>query len=372
MKKLMDKDLISVSFAPHLHENISVKSVMWYVVLALLPALGFSVFYFGASALYLTISAVIAAVVSEYLIQKWRNVPTTISDGSAVVTGILLAFNLPSHVPWWMAAAGSVFAIVVGKQVFGGLGNNILNPALLGRAFLVASWPTSMTSSWLPTKFGSLNGSIVTSISTASENATNLLTTATPLGVIKALRDPSYISTLGANAQQGLEIAETMFNRLASFGVLQKLFWGNIGGVLGETSVFALLLGAAFLASKHIIEWRIPISYIGTVFILTFVFGGINGIFTASLLISVFHIFAGGLILGAFFMATDMVTSPLSRRGRIYFGVGCGILTVLIRLWGGYPEGVSYSILIMNLFVPLIDKYTKPKFFGEQKIEKKK
>jgi electron transport complex protein RnfD len=156
-------------------------------------------------------------------------------------------------------------------------------------------------------------------------------------------------------------------NQLASMDTIQNLFWGNIGGCLGEISAAALLIGAAFLAYKHIIEWRIPVSYIATVFVLTYIFGGINGLFSASLLLPVFHIFAGGLILGAFFMATDMVTSPVTKRGRVIFGIGCGVLTVVIRLVGGYPEGVSYSILFMNMFVPLIDRYTVPKPFGEVK-----
>ena len=363
----MENRLVSVSYAPHVHEGISVKSVMWQVVAALSPAVIASYIFFGLPALLLTIYSVAAAVISEAIIQKWRGVAVSVADGSAVVTGMLLAFNLPSHVPWWMAVLGSVFSIVVGKQVFGGLGFNILNPALLGRAFLVASWPTAMTSSWLRTNLGSLNGSPNYPITTASAAATSLLSTATPLGVVKALRDPSYITTLGVNYDQGVEIAETMVNRLSSLNVLQSLFWGDIGGCLGETSAIALLAGAAYLAAKHIIGWRIPTFYIGTVAILTYIFGGIDGIFSASLLLPVFHIFSGGLILGAFFMATDMVTSPLSRKGRIYFGIGCGILTALIRLYGGYPEGVSYSILLMNLFVPLIDKYTKPRFFGYRK-----
>ena len=363
----MANNLYSVSYAPHIHEEISVKKVMWYVVIALIPAIIASVIYFGVSSIYLILFSVVAAVISEALIQKWRKVPITVSDGSAVVTGILLAFNLPSSVPWWMAVCGSVFAIVVGKQVFGGIGFNIFNPALLGRAFLVASWPTAMTASWVPTKFGSINGYTFTAISNASATATNLITSATPLGVIKALRDPTFVSTLGVDKEQGVMIAETMFNNLSGMNVLQSLFWGNVGGVLGETSAIALLIGAAFLAAKHIIGWRIPIFFIGTVAVLTYILGGINGLFSASLVLPLFHIFSGGLILGAFFMATDMVTSPLSRKGRIYFGIGCGIFTVLIRLYGGYPEGVSYAILIMNMFVPIIDKYSKPKFFGFRK-----
>jgi electron transport complex protein RnfD len=346
-------DVYAVSAAPHVKEKVSVSSVMWQVVLALLPALLVSIYFYGVKAFLLTFYGAAAAVVTEALIQKFRGVPVTIKDGSAVVTGILVAFNINAGAPWWIPVVGAVFAIAIGKQVFGGLGFNIFNPALLGRAFLVASWPTLMTSGWIKTGLGSING---LNMSNLPSKVPEVVTSATPLGVAKALRDTTQVA---ANLQ------DNIMNQLASMDTIQNLFWGNIGGCLGEVSAAALLIGAAYLAYKHFIEWRIPVSYIGTVFVLTYIFGGINGMFSASLLLPVFHIFAGGLILGAFFMATDMVTSPVTQRGRIIFGIGCGILTVVIRLVGGYPEGVSYSILLMNMAVPLIDRYTVPKPFGE-------
>ena len=344
-----------VSPAPHLHDKGSISKVMWQVVIALLPALAVAVYFFGINALLLTVYGIITAVLTEFIIQKLRGVEITISDGSAVVTGMLVAFNIHAASPWWLPVAGAFFAIAIGKQVFGGLGHNPFNPALLARAFMVASWPTLTTSGWIKPRFAAstLNG-----LTNLPQNVPEFITKATPLGVAKALRDTTQVSE---------EMADTVMNKLATFDTIQNVFWGNIGGVIGEVSAAMLLLGAAYLALKHIIEWRIPVSYILTVFILIFAFGGINGFCSASILLPVFHIFAGGLILGAFFMATDMVTSPVTKKGRIYFGIGCGILTVMIRLKGGYPEGVSYSILIMNMFVPLIDKLTVPKIFGEVK-----
>lgn len=349
--------IFTVSAAPHLKEGYSVPFVMWQVAAALLPALVVSIILFGINALLLTLWSVIGAVVTETLIKVMRKKPVVIQDGSAVVTGMLVAFNIHAASPWWLPIVGSVFAIAVGKEIFGGIGHNPFNPALLGRVFLVASWPTLTTAGWVRTGFNSING--LTQNLSYSQAAQDLISSATPLGLAKQLRDPAVISTL----QNGE--ANLIFNELASFQTVQTAFLGNIGGCIGEVSALALLLGAAWLAYKRIIEWRIPISFIGTVFILTFIFGGINGLFSASILLPFFHVVTGGLILGAFFMATDMVTSPITKKGRIYFGIGCGILTVVIRLIGGYPEGVSYSILLMNIAVPLIDRYTIPKPFGE-------
>ncbi len=349
-------DVFAVSAAPHLKQKISVRSVMWQVVIALLPALLVGIFFFGIQSLLLTLYSVVAAVLTEAGIQKMRKIPITVDDGSAVVTGILIAFNINVASPWWLPVIGAIFAIAVGKQIFGGLGFNIFNPALLGRAFLVASWPTLTTAGWTRTQpLWNAFQSSINGLKNLPADVPDVVTSATPLSVVKALRDTTQISR---------DMAETVMNNLTSFNTIRDMFWGNIGGVIGEVSAVALLIGAAYLAYKHIIEWRIPISYIGTVFILTFIFGGINGIFSASILLPVVHIFSGGLILGAFFMATDMVTSPVTKAGRIYFGIGCGLITVVIRLVGGYPEGVSYSILLMNMAVPLLDKYTTPKIFG--------
>jgi Na+-translocating ferredoxin:NAD+ oxidoreductase subunit D len=359
-------NLFKVTASPHLHERINTRSVMWDVVIALIPAVIASVIFFGFRALFLTLCGVAAAVLAEAAVQKWRRKPITVSDGSAVVTGILVAFNLNSGPAdagffsyWWLPVVGSVFAIVVGKQVFGGLGNNPFNPALLARAFLVASWPTLTTSGWVPTLKHSINGLHLGELPPEVINHP-IITGATPLGVAKALRDTTQFAFPAP-------VRDNVLNHLANMNTISNLFWGNCGGVIGEVSAFALLIGAAYLLYKNIIEWRIPVSFIGTVFVLSFLFGGLHGLCSASLLLPVFHIFAGGLILGAFFMATDMVTSPVTKHGRIIFGIGCGLITIVIRLWGGYPEGVCYSILIMNIFVPLIDKFTMPKAFGEVK-----
>ncbi len=353
----------AVSASPHLHDRISVSSVMWKVVIALVPALIASVYFFGIAALLLTVYGVIAAVLTEALIQKLRKKEVTIADGSAVVTGMLVSFNLNVASPWWLPVVGSVFAIAIGKQLFGGLGHNPFNPALLARAFLVASWPTLTTAKFTPTIRGLIEPSISGLGAESLKNLTALgnldsVTGATPLTAIKALRDASQISP---------DIAEKVMFELTRWDTISNLFWGNIGGVIGEVSAAALLIGAAYLVYKHIIEWRIPVSYIGTVFVLSYLFGGLNGFASGPYTLGVFHVLSGGLMLGAFFMATDMVTSPVTKRGRLIFGIGCGVLTVVIRLVGGYPEGVSYSILLMNIAVPLIDRYTVPKAFGEVK-----
>jgi len=244
---------------------------------------------------------------------------------------------------------GSIFAISMGKMVFGGLGYNPMNPALLGRAFLLASWPTHMTIFKTVPRGGTLSG-------------IDIITSATPLNVFGQAKDAiANNSNLMTDANEVVVPGEVLSQLYDSYG---NLFFGRIGGCIGETSVFLLLLGALFLIYKRYISLKIPVSYIGTVFLLSWILGGTDGLFSGDPL---FHVMAGGLILGAFFMATDMVTSPVTFNGRIIFGVGCGILTVLIRLVGGYPEGVSYSILLMNLTVPLIDRYTKPNVFGEVK-----
>lgn len=355
----MNKTFI-VSASPHLHDKSSVNNVMWNVVIALMPALIVSIFYFGINALLLSVYGVLAAILTEALILLFRKKPIVIKDGSAVITGLLVSFNVHANTPWWIPVVGSIFAIAIGKHAFGGLGHNLINPALLGRAFLVASWPTHMTSNWIRTNMGSINGIVRNSLEISSEQITG----ATPLALAKTLRNPVFIESLG---EKGQLIANDIFQNLTDFPTLINLFWGNVGGCIGEVSVAAILLGALYLLFKHILEWRIPFFYLLTVFILTYIFGGLEGLFSASINVPIFHLLSGGLMLGAFFMATDMVTSPVTKNGRIIFAIGCGVFTVLIRLVGGYPEGVSYSILIMNLFVPLIDKFSMPKPFGEGK-----
>lgn len=284
------------------------------VAISLFPAGIAGVVIFGFSALRVVILGVFTALVTEAVLQRLTKRKVTILDGSAFITGLLLAYNLPPDVPFWLPIVGSFFSIAIGKQVFGGLGQNIFNPALVGRVFLMASWPHYMTTFSKPF---------------------DTVTQATPLAALKEGKLVNGISYL-------------------------DLFLGNRGGCIGEVCIFALLAGAAFLLIRGYISWHIPVTYILTVGVFTYIFGQ-KVLFSGDWL---FHILSGGLVLGAFFMATDYVTSPLTRKGQIIFGIGCGLLTAVIRLWGGYPEGVSYAILIMNAAVPIIDRYTKNRVYG--------
>ncbi len=303
-----------VSTSPHIHTKESTSKIMWLAVLSLIPAGIAGIWIFGKSALWVIILGISAAVITEGVLQLLTKRKLTIFDGSAILTGLLLAYNLPPKVPFWLPIAGSFFAIAIGKQIFGGLGQNIFNPALVGRVFLMASWPKYMTAFTKPF---------------------DAITQATPLAALregKILENISYLD----------------------------LFLGKRGGCIGEVCILALLLGAAFLLIRGYISWHIPVTYIATTGIFVYVFAG-KALFSGDWL---FHILSGGLILGAFFMATDYVTSPLTRKGQIIFGIGCGILTAVIRLWGGYPEGVSYAILMMNAATPIIDRYTKNRVYG--------
>lgn len=308
-----------VSSSPHIRSGETTQRIMLDVIIALMPALFAGVFYFGFKALTLTVTAVVFAVAAEAVMQKILGKPVTVNDLSAVVTGILIAFNVPATLPLWIVAIGSIFAIAVAKQCFGGLGFNFINPALAARAMLLASWPVRMTSWVAP--------------------GADAVSTATPLALVK----------------NGVEAAGQALPNISN------LFIGNIGGCIGETSALALIIGGAYLLYRGVISYRIPAAYIGTVAVLSFLFGG----FDPSVMI--YQVFAGGLFLGAIFMATDYSTSPMSAKGQMIFAIGCGFLTTLIRFYGGYPEGVSYSILLMNLATPLIDRYTMPKKFGEVK-----
>lgn len=293
----------SISISPHIHSGNSTREIMLDVLIGLSPAILAAIIFFGLPALMVLVAAIVSAVVTEFLFQKMFKKKSTITDLSAVVTGVLLAMCLPPSMPWWMVAIGSFMAIGITKQLFGGIGYNIFNPALIGRAFLMASYPVAMTTWTKPF---------------------DTITTASPLGLLK----------MGA---------------ISNLPNLQDLFFGNIAGSLGETSALALLLGASYLIWKKVIDLRIPGAYIGTVALIM----GIAGQSVP------FHLLAGGLILGAFFMATDYTTSPMTTKGKLIFGIGCGALTAVIRLVGGYPEGVCYSILIMNTCVPLIDRLGK-------------
>ena len=313
---------IVVSISPHIKDNVSTKKIMWAVTLSLVPAGIAGGFIFGISAFFITIASIASAVITEALILALRKKDVAaVWDGSAVLTGLLLAYNLPPEVPLWMPVVGSFFAIAIAKQIFGGLGHNIFNPALAGRAFLMISWPVYMTT-WKNPKW-----------------AVDAVTSATPLALYKFKE----------------------FDVLRNFSYMD-LFFGNRGGCIGEVCIIALLVGAAYLLIKRYITWHIPFCYIATVVLTSWIFNGQTGFFSGDAL---FFVLSGGLILGAFFMATDYVTSPLSARGKVVFGIGCGLLTFLIRKFAGYPEGVCYSILIMNAATPIIDRYTFPKWFGQ-------
>lgn len=319
----MNESLV-VSIGPHIKDKTSTKRIMWAVTGALLPAGAAGVFIFGVNSLFVILAAVATAVATEALVLAVRKKEiSAIWDGSAVLTGLLLAYNLPPQSPVWLPIAGSFFAIAIGKQVFGGLGHNIFNPALAGRAFLMISWPAYMTA-WQYPRWKAA-----------------AVTCATPLAVHKH--------------------AENIVAQSASYW---DLFIGNRSGCIGEVCVVALLAGAAYLFAKKYITWHIPLTYIITVAFMSWAFDGKAGFFTGDAL---FFTLAGGLVLGAFFMATDYVTSPLSSKGKLIFGIGCGVLTFLIRKFAGYPEGVSYAILIMNAVTPIIDSYTFPKWFGWKK-----
>ena len=310
-KTVLDRMLI-VSSSPHLRDNETTTRLMLDVIIALTPAMIGSIYFFGMSAISLILISIVSAVIFEVLIQKLFKKEVKIRDLSAVVTGILLAFNLPASAPWWIPVFGAGFAIIIVKEFFGGIGSNFMNPALAARAALVASWPAIMS---------------------------------------------NYINPDGISAATPLAIIKSGTGTLPS---IQRMLIGDIGGSLGETSAILLLIGALYLIIRKVIDWKMPVLYIGTTAIALVLFGGA----TSEIM---YQVLGGGLILGAFFMATDYASSPVTPTGKLIFAVGCGLLTALIRTRSGMPEGVSYSILIMNVVTPLIERWTKPKVFGEVK-----
>jgi electron transport complex protein RnfD len=327
-------NLLNVSLSPHTHGKETTRKLMLGVIVALLPALFASIFYFGYGAIIVTVTSVVSCLIFEYLIQKYIfRKPVSITDGSAVVTGLLLAFNVPSNIPVHIIVIGSFVAIAIAKMTFGGLGNNPFNPALVGRVFMLISFPVQMTSWPIPAGFGT--GYI------------DAVTGATPLAIIK----------------EGLKNGESISQLVTQIPSPAQMFLGNIGGSLGEVSAVALLIGFVYLLVKKIITWHIPVSVIGSIAIFTTILWLINPEKNAD---PMFHLLAGGVLLGAIFMATDYVTSPMNPRSMIIYGCGIGVITVIIRVWGAYPEGVSFAILIMNAFVPLMNAYIKPKRFGEE------
>lgn len=330
-------NLLNVSPSPHVVSKDTTRKLMLGVVIALMPALVASVWFFGWAAIIVTSVSVISCVLFEYLIQKFiLKQEISIADGSAVVTGLLLAFCLPVNLPVWIIIVGALVSIGVAKMTFGGLGNNPFNPALIGRVFLFLSFPVQMTTWPVPKGFAT--------------SYTDAITGSTALSILNENYDKVPIDKLVSNPASGLPD-------------YSQLFWGDMGGSLGEIAAVALLIGLAYMLLRKIITWHIPVSILATV-----------AAFTAILWLSnpeanvnpIYHLMTGGLLLGAIFMATDYVTSPMSNRGMLVYGVGIGILTVLIRRFGAYPEGVQFAILIMNAFTPLINTYLKPSRFGEE------
>lgn len=330
----MSDQPIIVSASPHVHSERTAANLMYDVVIALIPAFLVSLYVFGINAVITTGAALVSCLLFEYLIQKYLlKTSVTIGDGSALITGILLAFNLPAGLPVWMVVIGSFMAIGVAKLSFGGLGFNIFNPALVGRVFLLVSFPVQMTL-W----------------PTAVENNTSVVdavTGATTLGMIK----------------DGIQMGETMTDISARIPSGMDMFLGVTGGSLGEMSALALLLGGIYLILRKVISWHIPVTVLATIAVMTGIFWWIDPDQYADPLI---HVLSGGAILGAFYMATDLVTSPVTKKGMVVFALGIGVITVVIRLFGSYPEGISFAILIMNAFVPLINSYFKPRRFGSR------
>jgi len=328
--------MLFTSSAPHIRTDDSIPKIMWGVVIALTPTCLYSFYIYGWYSALLMAVCIATAVITEAVIQKIRGVQITVSDGSAVVMGMLVCCNIPPEIAWWIPVIGTFVGMAIAKHCFGGLGFNIFNPALIGRAFLLAAYPKDMTS-W------TIVGKAV---------QVDATTTATPLGMLKEHGMDALVAQFG-----GSHIA-----------LYKGLFIGNIGGCIGETSALLILAGGIYMLYKKIITWHIPVFYLGTLALMSFVLGispnkGIM-LFSGD---GLFAILSGGAMIGAWFMATDMVTSPINKKGQIIFAVGCGVITYVIRRYGGYPEGVSYSILLMNAVVPMIDRYFPNKIFGTNK-----
>ncbi len=322
LNSIMDKLIISP--APHIHGGDTISSNMKGVIIALIPALLAGLYFFGLGALIVTLTAVISCMLFEFLIQKYLlKGSITINDGSAAVTGLLLALNLPSNIPLWMIVIGSLVAIGIGKMSFGGLGNNPFNPALVGRVFLLISFPVAMTTWPKPVPF----------------------------------------TTAYLDAETGPTVLAMIKGKFGELPSVLDLFTGNMGGSIGEISAVAILIGLVYMLIRKIITWHIPVSILVSVFVFAGILYLVNPVEYATPLV---HLLSGGLMLGAVFMATDYATSPMNPRGMILYGIGIGLITVIIRAFGAYPEGVSFAILIMNGFTPLINRYIKPKRFGEK------
>jgi len=329
--------LFTVSPSPHIHSGNSVERLMYDVLLALVPTFLIAVWFFGLGALYVTAVSILSCMTFEYLIQKYLLKKTpTLRDGSAMVTGLLLAFNVPTNLPVWILILGALVAIGIGKMTFGGLGNNPFNPALIGRVFMLISFPVQMTN-WPKPIISRWNLDTVFKFGNYPADYIDTYTGATPLGVFR---------------EGGLEVPTTL-----------EMLIGNMGGSMGEVAALALMLGFVYLLIRKVITWHIPVSILATAFIFTSILWLTN---SEDHLNPVFHLLTGGMMLGAIYMATDYVTSPMNHAGMLIYGVGIGIITVVIRVFGAYPEGISFAILIMNAFVPLINTYIKPARFGKE------
>lgn len=328
--------MFTISGSPHVHGDENVKKIMYTVVYAMVPAMLVSVYFFGLDALRVLLISVAACLFFEWVIQKYLiKGPVTVNDGSAAVAGILLAFNIPANIPSWILIIGALVTIGVGKMSFGGLGKNPFNPALVGRVFMLISFPVQMTSWPIPKPI--FDGGLMT----------DAITGPTALGILK----------------EGIGAGKTIDQIMTDPSMPEYIdrLTGNMGGSLGEMSAIALILGGIFMVWRKVINWQLPVSIIVTVF----VFAGIFHLIDPTHYIDpMFHLFTGGLMLGAIYMATDMVSSPMNMSGKLIFGIGIGLLTIIIRLWGAYPEGISFAILIMNAFTPLINNSFKPKRFG--------
>jgi len=326
-------DKFTVSGSPHIHGDESTKKIMYGVVIAMIPTMLFSIYFFGVDAIRVFLIAIIASLFFEWVIQKYLiRGPLTINDGSALVTAILLALNLPSNLPSWMIIIGALVAIGMAKMSFGGLGKNVFNPALVARVFLLVSFPVQMTSWPKPTPI--------------TDGLSDVITGATPLGILK----------------ESLDAGKTISELTPELPTYTQGLMGEMGGSMGEVSALALILGGIYMLWRKIISWHIPVSMLLTVAIFSGIFWGVDPEHYAD---PIFHMLTGGMLLGAIFMATDMVTSPMTKGGQLVFGFGVGLLTILIRMWGAYPEGVSFAILLMNSTVPLINKGFKPRRFGK-------
>ena len=327
-------NLLNVSPSPHQQSPETTRKLMYGVVIALAPALAASVYFFGIGAIIVTLTSVLSCVAVEYLIQKFiLKTKPSVTDGSAVVTGLLLAFNVPSNLPVYIIIIGAIISIGVAKMTFGGLGSNPFNPALVGRVFLLISFPVQMTSWPVPSGF--------------KTGYLDAVTGATPLGILS----------------EGVKAGETVSALMERIPTHMQLFYGQMGGSMGEIAALALIIGGIYMIWKKIITWHIPVSVLMTVAIFTGILWLADPTKFADPL---FHLLTGGIMLGAIYMATDYVTSPMTPKGMIIYGIGIGVITVLIRTWGAYPEGVSFAILIMNAFVPLLNMYIKPARFGKE------